>query len=75
MICNNTINIFIFGFDFAIAICLNPNATFNCSLQTLTIYKQKIMEDIKKLLLEEKANLLLGIEDKTDKKNNFIKGG
>ena len=30
------------------------------------------MEDIKKLLLEEKANLLLGIEEKTDKKNKIV---
>ena len=30
-----------------------------------------IMEEIKKLLLEEKATLLLGIEEKSDKKNSW----
>ena len=30
------------------------------------------MEEIKKLLLEEKATLLLGIEEKTDKKNKIV---
>jgi len=30
------------------------------------------MEEIKKLLLEEKATLLLGIEEKSDKKNRIV---